>query len=82
VSSGRPAKKLWDEIVTGLADNIDLPARERTILATACAQADQNAALEETLNNDDTCLANARSSNLAVGGSREGRCTGGAQCPR
>jgi hypothetical protein len=69
-------KKLWREVVTGLADNIDLPARERTILATACSQADQNAALEEALNNEGLTVRGAAGQwrlNAAATELRQGR---------
>jgi P27 family predicted phage terminase small subunit len=73
---GKAGRKLWGEVVTGLAANIDLPARERTILATACSQADQNAALKEALDSEGITVRGAAGQwrlNAAATELRQGR---------
>jgi len=52
-------KKLWRDVLAEADDDLALDARERSILATACAQADLNAALEEQLNSDGLIVRGA-----------------------
>ena len=52
-------KKLWGAILADAPENVILDGRERSILATACAQAGQNAALAEALNNEGLTVVGA-----------------------
>jgi len=69
-------KSLWRSILADLPEHLELDARELATLATACAQADTNAALERTLKRDGLTVAGARGQprlNAAVGELRQGR---------
>ena len=52
-------RKLSGAILADAPQNVILDGRERSVLATACAQADQNAALAETLNKEGVTVLGA-----------------------
>ena len=72
----RTGRTLWESILSDAPDDLALDARERSILATACAQADLNAALETQLNDDGLTVRGASGQwrlNAAATELRQGR---------
>jgi P27 family predicted phage terminase small subunit len=73
---GEAGRRLWEEVVGGLSEWGYLDARDQRILATACAQADQNAALEKALKEDGLTVRGAAGQwklNSAAVEARQGR---------
>ena len=69
-------KSLWKAILTDLPADLELDARELSVLATACAQADTNTALEAAIKRDGMTVSGAagqRRLNAAVTELRQGR---------
>lgn len=69
-------RALWRSILRDVPVHLELDARELSVLATACAQADQNAALERVIQRDGltvTGAAGQRRLNACVTELRQGR---------
>ena len=72
----KAGRKLWGAIFADAPENVVLDARERSILGTACAQADQNVELEEALKRDGVTIRGASGQwrlNAAATELRQGR---------
>jgi hypothetical protein len=72
----RAGKKLWAGVLDDAPEHAILDARALSILATACAQADQNASLENALKEDGLTVRGAAGQsrlNAAATELRQGR---------
>ena len=69
-------RTLWADVLDDAPEHATLDARTRSILATACAQADQNASLENALKEDGLTVRGAAGQsrlNAAATELRQGR---------
>lgn len=69
-------RTLWADVLDDAPEHATLDARTRSILATACSQADQNAALEQALKDEGLTIRGAAGQwrlNAAATEARQGR---------